>query len=304
MAVSELGMQALLLQGFQRAQGSAETHQLQLSSGKEFQTYGEYGADALRLISAEGVFTRANAYENASEVALSRHELIGASIETVAAAVEDSRAGFVRTLATGSAELLLPELETAAQRIISALNVELGGVYLFGGVDGTVRPVGLSSLGDIGSAADLDDVFNEGARASLAVEEGVNIDGGPVASEIARRLFGELQELANAEAALGPFIGNLTDAQRAFIIDKNAAFTEIADELYQTLGFSAVAQGQAADAVNRNVARRDLAEIVSAEIEDADIAEALSRLNQDQIAIQASAQALARATELSLLNFI
>ena len=304
MAVSELGMQTLLLQGFQRAQSSAETHQLQLSSGKEFQTYGEYGADALRLISAEGVFTRANAYQKASEIALSRHELMGASIETVAASVEDVRAGFARTLATGGAELLLPELETAAQRIISALNIELGGVHLFGGVDGSVPPVALSSLSDIGSAADLDAVFNEGARASLAVEEGVSIDGGPVASALARRLFGELQELANAETALGPFSGVLTDAQRAFIIDKNTAFSEIADDLYQTLGLSAVAQGQAADAVDRNIARRDLAEIVSAEIENTDIAEALSRLNQDQIALQASAQALARATELSLLNFI
>ena len=65
MPISELGLQQMLLQGFQRAQESGEIRQIQLSSGKEFQTYGEYGADALRLVTAEGVFTRATAFENA-----------------------------------------------------------------------------------------------------------------------------------------------------------------------------------------------------------------------------------------------
>jgi len=304
MRVSDLGLQQLLLQGFQQAQGSAQTRQIQLASGDRFQTYGEYGADALRLISSEGVVSRASAYENASNIALTRLETQGSSLEIVSDAIENVRAGFSRTLATGNAELLLPDIENAAQRIIAALNVDVGGTYIFGGTDGAQRPVVAGSLGDIGAAADVNSLFAEGSRTQLSVEEGVSVDGGPLASQIAADLFVELKDLANAEASLGPFQGNLTDAQRDFILQRTANLSAIVDRLYQEQGMSAVAQGQASDAVTRNRDARELAEIVASEIEDVDIAEALSGLNQDQLAIQASAQALSQATQLSLLNFI
>lgn len=302
--ISDLGLQQLLLQNFQRAQNASETTQIQLSSGKKFQTYGGYGADALRLISSEGVFTRATAYENAGQIALTRFQIQETSLTTIADTVGGVSQDFVQALATGAPELLIPELETAAQRILTALNVQAGGVYLFGGVDGARPPVDAQTLGDLGAAASIDALFQEGTRASLAVEEGVNIDGGPVASEIARDLLIELQDLANAEATLGPFSGDLTTAQRNFIIAKNQRFNAIAAELNQQLGLNGVVQAQAADAVVRNVQRRDLAEIVAAEIEDIDIAETIARLNQDQLAIEASGRALAQASELSLLNFL
>ncbi len=304
MSISELGLQQILLQGFQRAQEGGETRQIQLSSGNKFQTYGEYGADALRLISSEGVFARATAFETAGKVVLTRLEMQSASITTIEEAVGGLRSGFIRTLATGASELLIPELETAAGRIISALNIQFGGAYLFGGADGTVPPVGAQALSDIGAAASIDGLFTEGDRIRLGVEEGVTVDGGPLASDLARDLFAELQELANAEATFGPFQGAPTDAQRVFLLEKSERLAAISADLNQQLGLSAAAQGQAADAVQRNVQRRDLAEIVAAEIEDADIAEVVARLNQDQLAVQASAQALAQATQLSLLNFI
>ena len=136
------------------------------------------------------------------------------------------------------------------------------------------------------------------------MEAGATIDGGPLASDIGSRLISEFGELANAEATLGPFQGQLTSAQRDFLVEKVARFDAIAAELITELGLNGVAQSQAEDAVTRGRQARDLAEIVAAEIEDADLAEVVSRLNQDQLAIQASAQALAQATQLSLLNFI
>ena len=65
-----------------------------------------------------------------------------------------------------------------------------------------------------------------------------------------------------------------------------------------------ISQFQAADAVQRNRQARDYAEIVAADIESVDIAEVITRIDQDQLAIEASARALAQASELSLLNFL
>lgn len=302
--ISDLGLQQLLLQGFQRTQNAAETTQIQLASGNKSQTYGGYGADALRLISSEGVITRATAYETSSQLALSRLQTQETSLTTVSDAVDGVRAAFSRTLATGNSELLLPDIEVAAQRILTALNVQSGGVYLFGGTDGTVPPVDAQSLSDLGAAPSIDGLFNEGEQSSLAVEEGVNISGGPLASDVARDLLGELQDLANAEATYGPFQGELTAAQRDFIVEKNQRLAAIADSLIQTQGVNGAAQGQANDAIARNGQRRDLAEVAAADIKNVDVAEAITRLNQDQLAVRASAQALAQATQLSLLNYL
>jgi len=302
--ISDIGFQQILLQGFQRAQGAAQTSQIQLASGDRFQTYGGYGADALRLISAEGVVTRTTAYENAGNIALTRLQTQETALTTIADAVANVRQDFVQSLATGAAELLLPELEVAAQQILTALNTQLGGVFVFGGTDGSVPPVNARTLGDLAGPGAIDDLFTQGARTTLAVEPGVNVDGGPLASDVARDLLIELQNLANAPANLGVFQGELTAAQRDFIIVQTARFGELAANLNQELGLNGIAQGQADQAIQRNRQARDLAEIVAAEIEDIDIAEVITRLNQDQLAIQASAQALAQASQLSLLNFI
>lgn len=303
--ISDLAFQQLLLNGFQRAQGAAQQTQIQVASGKVSQTYGGLGSSALQLLSMEGTISRANAFESSAKSALSRLQVQETGLTTIADAVGAARADFVRTLATGSAELLLPSLEVQAQRMLSALNAEIGGVYVFGGDKGDEAPVDAKSLADIGAAGSIDALFREGnARARLAVEEGVTVDGGPRASEVARDLLGELKDLANAQTTLGPFRGDLTAAQRDFIAAKVVRFDEIAAALNQTLGLNGVSQAQADEAISRNVQRRDLAETVASDIEDVDIAGAVTRLNQDQLAVQAAAKALADATQLSLLNFI
>ena len=117
-------------------------------------------------------------------------------------------------------------------------------------------------------------------------------------------MIGEFGELANAPDTLGAFDGELTAAQRDFLAEKVARFDQIAAALNTELGLNGVAQQQASDAITRGRQASDLAELVAGEIEDADLAEVVAKLNQDQLAIQAAAQALAQATQLSLLNFI
>ncbi|MEQ8179706.1 MAG: flagellin [Amphiplicatus sp.] len=303
--ISDLGFQQILLQSFQRVQNAAQEHQIQLSSGKISQAYSGVGASTNRLLSAEGVISRATAYEDAATVAATRLQTQEAAITNVTDVLTGLRQRFVAVLATGSAELLTPELETAAQRILSSLNTQLGGVYIFGGSDGTAKPVGASSLADIGAAADPNDLFDPTAsHLRLAVEEGTTIDGGPLAQEIGADLMALLHDFANAPATLGPFNGELTAQQRDFIVAKVAELDAVAADLNAALGVNGIAQAQTDAATARNIQRRNLAEQIASGIEDIDIAEAVARLAQDQIAVEASARALAQATQLSLLNYI
>ncbi|MCB2113063.1 MAG: hypothetical protein KDD85_05880 [Parvularculaceae bacterium] len=302
--ISDIGFQQILLNSFQRAQAGAQTRQIQLSSGKISDRYSGVGIATGQLLSSEGLIMRATAYEKSAAVAASRLQTQEAALSSIADSVAALREQFVVTIATGGAELLAPNIAAEAQRIIGALNTELGGVYVFGGVNGSVPPVTAASISDIGAAANTDALFIDAARQRLSVEEGTTIDGGATAREIASDLFAKLKELANAPASLGPFSGPLTQAQQTFLSQKIAELDAISDSLYSELGLNGLSQGQTEDARARNVQRRDLAEITASKLEDADLAEVVAQLNQDRIAIEAAAQALSQASELSLLNFL
>ena len=302
--ISDLGFQQILLNSFQRAQAGAQMRQIQLSTGKVSDRYSGVGVATGQLLSSEGVVERATAYEKAAAIASSRLQTQEASLTTIAESVASLRQQFVVALASGGAELLQPGIAAEAQRIIGALNTQLGGVYVFGGVDGTVPPAAAQSISDIGAAANTDTLFVNAARQQLAVEEGTTVDGGATALEIAGDLFRTLKDLANAPATLGQFSGVLTPAQTTFISQKISELDAISDGLYSELGLNGLAQGQTEDARVRNSQRRDLAEIVASQLEDVDLAEVVARLNQDRIAIEAAGQALSKASELSLLNFL
>lgn len=302
--ISDLGFQQILLTSFQRAQSGAEARQVQLASGKVSDRYSGVGVRTEQLLNSEGVLTRATAYERAANVAASRLQVQEAGLETIADSLARLRDRFVTALSTGSAELIAPELATEAQRILSALNTETGGVYVFGGTDGAAPPVDARTIDDLVAAADVDDLFGTGARVRLPVEEGTTVDGGATAREIASGILASLKEIAEAPGTLGPFSGQLTAAQAAFLVDQVAAFDALSAALVEHQGTNGIAQAQVEAAEGRNVQRRNLAEIVASEIEDVDLAEVVARLNQDRLAIEAAAQALAQSRELSLLNFL
>ncbi len=302
--ISDLGFQQILLSSFQRAQDAAQSRQIQLASGKVSDRYSGVGVRTEQLLNAEGVFNRATAYETAAGVASSRLEVQEAALTTVADSVARLRARFVTALSTGSAELIGPELATETQRILSALNTETGGVYVFGGTDGAAPPVSARTIDDLIAAADVNDLFVVGAGVRLPIEEGTTVDGGATADEIGAGVLARVKELAEAPAALGPFAGQLTQAQTLFLVQKVAEFDALSAALIGHQGVNGIAQRQVEEATGRNVQRRNLAEIVASDIEDADLAEVIARLDQDRLAIEAAAQALAQSRELSLLNFL
>lgn len=302
--ISDLGFQQILLSSFQRAQNAAETRQVQLASGKVSDRYSGVGVRTEQLLDSEGVLTRATAYERAAAVAASRLQVQEAGLETIADSLARLRDRFVTALATGSAELIAPELATEAQRILSALNTETGGVYVFGGTDGAAPPVSARTIDDLVAAPDIDALFGAAGRVRLPVEEGTTVDGGATAQEIASGVLASLKEIAEAPGTLGAFSGRLTPAQAAFVAAKVAQFDALSAAHVNHQGTNGLAQAQVAAAEDRNVQRRNLAEIVASEIEDVDLAEVVARLNQDRLAIEAAAQALAQSRELSLLNFL
>lgn len=302
--ISDLGLQQTLLSGFQQAQQGSADRQIQLSTGKVSNRYSGVTPEVSQLLSAEGVIESARAFQGAAEIAGSRLQLQEGSITTIADSVSSLRERIVTTLASGSAELLIPSVENLANQALTALNAQFGGVFVFGGTDGLTAASSAQDFDDLLAAADVSSLLAAGSRLRLPVDDGVFVDGGATALELAEDFLTEFKAIGEASATLGAFDGNLTTAQQNFLVDRLTALDRISANLNRELGLNGIAQSQANDAIQRATIQSDLAELIVSDIEDVDIAEVISQLSQDQVAIEAAGRALSQATQLSLLNFI
>ena len=301
--ISDLGLQQTLLNSFQAAQEGSQARQIQLATGERSQNFAGIGVDTPSLLSAESVFARATAFEGAATTAGTRLQLQETGLNELSSAVETLRADIVRALSTGAAELLPITFDSVADRIVSTLNIEFGGVFVFGGTDGAQPPAAASS-GEVLATADLSTIFSPTERTRLTIEEGVTVDGGATAQELGAGILSTVQSLLNAEQAIGPLSGALDNDQQAFFRDVLIQLDGASETLTQELSVNGIAQGEVARAEERLVQRQNLAEIVAGEIEGVDIAEVITRLEQDRLAIEAAARALSTSSELSLLNFL
>jgi flagellin-like hook-associated protein FlgL len=277
--------------------------QIQLSTGKVGQYHSAVGSAISPLVTSEGVITRLNAYESAANQALARFQVQESALVSLEESASTLRAGIVRALANGAGDFLSLEAEGTAGRALSALNTSLGGVYVFGGSNGAEPPVNARSLADL-VGVNLANLFADAPAQRIAISDGRTVSGGPMAEDVGTGLLTSLQAFAEAEATLGPFDGQLTDAQRDFLREQLRALDGVIDRVITAQGLNGGLQTEASGAVAEHSRARDLAEILVSEIEDADIAEVISKLSQDQIAIEAAGRALAQVGQLSLLDFI
>jgi len=294
--VSQLGLQQALLSGFQRAQQSSEATTLQLASGNRADNFSglsiDGGIGAIALVEADGIVTRLTAFENNINLAGARFERQAINFDIISSTLIDLRNDVVNALSSGEREALGERLQRAADAIVSALNDSVNGQFIFGGVDNRERLVTLSP----GSFEAILQDGNNIRETLVQLDEDLLVSGGPLAGQFGQTIFNTLESLRSALENGETSIESLQNS----LVSLDQDISQIT-QLQEEVG---IRQNQVSAARLQNRLTSDLAQLSAADIEDVDVAEALSRLSQDQVAIQAAAQALSIATQTSILNFI
>ncbi len=303
--ISDLGLQQALIAGFRQNQGASTNTQTQISSGDRSQTYAGLGRDAVALVNAEGLVARSDGFLQNSQVAINRSARQSLALDTISDQLSSLRQAVGEALSTGDSRFLGDDLGRTVLSLVDPLNDEIGGQFIFGGVQNAIPPVRLGNNGDDGQLLLGEVEIAHSPATSLRVGAEQIISGGPVAADFAPQLFETLRAL---EAVLQQ---ENNDGQDGLSENSRAALQNIAQNLDENLfrvgvlsAEVGINQRSAQTAARQNNIGRDLAQLVAADIEDVDIAEALSRLSQDQLAVQAAGQALAIATQTTILNFI
>ena len=133
----------------------------------------------------------------------------------------------------------------------------------------------------------------------------LSVEVGLLASDLATELFDLLRQVTQFDAGVnGPFSGTTTPAQQTFL----ESVIPTAMTAQRNVNAQAAANGIHYQTVKQAMEQLEASSVVYkgfvANIEDVDIAEALARLNQNQVALQAAFQVTSTLNRLSLLDYL
>ncbi len=306
--VSTAGQNQLLIVDVLRQQERLFDTQKQVTSGTKSREYQGIAADVATLSGAKTVRSKAEQFLKTNLELERVTEVQNLSLQGVVDVADNLRETLIKALNVGSGIGLRDTIDALYNEAVNFLNVQENGRFVFGGTRTDVEPVNahtpaeLEALGASNAALAFD---NNQIKAQARVDESLTVTYGVLADEVAGDLFQLFQDLMiYATGTPSSFSNPLSNADRSFILGKigqaNAAF----DTANAAQAQHGVAMKTIEEAQLRHENELAFINQFIADLEDTDIGEAVTRLNQDQLALESSFRVFSQLNQLSLLNFI
>lgn len=302
--VSSFGQNQSMISGLLQNQSKLFEVQQQINTGKKASEFRGFAREAETLLSARSLKTRTEGYMSAVADVKRKLDSNDLQLGAVRAAADNLHEAIINTIAQDEALAFTENLDQALTIIITALNTQVAGNYIFAGSRSDTKPVNISDTAGLLAAPAVADVFqNDNKKLSIKVTDGVEMEHGLLASDVAAELLTSIRALAAFNAGPGgPIEGPLTDAQRTFLKSEMANLVAATDKLQSSISVNGLRQNRL-DALGRDLtANKDFLEVFISDIEDVNLAEAITRANNDQLALEASFNVVGRLSQLSLLN--
>ncbi|WP_439637647.1 flagellin [Oceanicaulis sp.] len=303
MRISTQAASQAALMDLMRAQREAYDARDQLASGKKAPDLKGYANTAETIISARAAQQRSESFASANSRIMNRLEIQDLAYQELSEAATDLRTA----LTTNDGSFMMDKVQEVFDQASAALNMRFNGSYVFGGVRTDALPFTADTIADLQAAApDVSAMFDNAARRQTTmIEETITIDVNSTASEVGTDLMASIERIADFNAGPdGPFDGQITENQQAFLETELANIIAAFDTINVAMAENGSRQKQVENAITGHEKRSDYLTIMVAGIEDADMAEAATRFQQAQTAVQVSAQTFSTLSQISLLNFL
>jgi flagellar hook-associated protein 3 FlgL len=303
MRISTQAASQAALMDLMRAQREAYDARDQLASGKKAPDLKGYANTAETIISARAAQQRSESFANANSRIMNRLEVQDLAYQELSQAATDLRT----TLTTNDGSFIMDKVQEVFDQASAALNMRFNGSYVFGGVRTDALPFTADTIADLQAAApDVSAMFDNAARRQTTmIEETITVDINSTASEVGTDLMASIERIADFNAGPdGPFSGQITENQQAFLETELANIIAAFDTINVAMAENGSRQKQVENAITGHEKRADYLTIMVAGIEDADMAEAATRFQQAQTAVQVSAQTFSTLSQISLLNYL
>jgi flagellar hook-associated protein 3 FlgL len=283
------------------AQRRLNVGQIQLSSGRKSEDYTGIASDVRRLVNVKTAYVRADQYIDNNNLVDQRLQIMESSVAQIFDVLSNFKTLLVNGLnANNSADLAMPtQAQTLLNEVASLLNVQDDGRYLFAGTRTDTAPVDQTGLPATYTVPTVDGDaigYYQGDTTQLTIRADVNfsvtygITAGETGFERAIRALHEI--------VIGP------PNDRATMEDSLRVVSQAIDDV-SDIRTSIGASRAALENVNRRLDEFKLySEKTIGDLQNADITEVITRMNADQVTVEAAFTTLARLSQLSLTRFL
>ena len=309
MSIDRIGSYAnaqLMFAYVMKAENALDVSNRQVATGKVADNYAGYRDKTAIMEAARSASARADANAAAANQALARLDVQDAQLSQLSELANEIRTTITKASADRDGTSLMSQLEAYFDQIVGVMNSKDANGYIYAGDNNQTAPVVINSLADLAALPTVADAFVNGAlKTEVKIGDAQNVEVGLLASDLATDLFDLLRQVAQFDAGVnGPFSGTTTPAQQTFI----ESLIPTAMAAQRNVNAQAAANGIHYHTVKQAMEQLEASSVVYkgfvANIEDVDMAEALARLNQNQVALQAAFQVTSTLNRLSLLNYL
>ncbi len=304
--VSSFGQTQLLIQSMLRNQGRIFTDQLQITTGKRSQDFAGLGNDTVTLLGARDFRERTNTFIETIKTVNGRLSANDLQLNGILDAASDFRQEILTIIAAEEAAAFGALLQSSFSFMVSSLNTKVGGQFIFAGSKTDIAPVNASGIADLIAAGAATDLFeNDDNKLRARVSDSVEIKFGITASEVATTLFESFKRIADFDAGGGgPIDGPLTAAQNAFLVGELQLLDQAILDARQFQVVNGLGQQRLEAISSQHEDTAVFLDIFISDVEDVNIAEAITRLNLDQVSLEASFRTFSTISSLNILRFI
>jgi flagellar hook-associated protein 3 FlgL len=313
--------------------------QVQVASGKKTEVYSGLGSQTVASVSLNNVKRETEVYQQSVTKTNTRITVIQSALNRIEEIASEMRAAGLQVIGEGGLPTVAGNGALKAQatqrlrEVISILNASIDGVYLFSGRATSTLP--MDDPGAIGAAGTpLDDVaglngpfpltttasadtryneignlltaaayyYNGDAAGSLVarVDDGVDMNYGiPANHPAVRQVLQGLYAMATTDLTAATQDGWRRTMERA-----TTSLTDGRRDISIVIAEHGTKQATLADLEARHDAFLTTVQIQIGEVEDVDIADAATRLSQQQTALEATYKVIATMREMSLSRYL
>jgi len=277
----------------------------QVSSQKIASDLKGYAKNAEMLTAMKSAQAKIDGFLDQTKLVSNRLDMQDTGIGQVADAAGDAREAIANALAAGNATTLMEQLQNAFGDAVRGLNTKSNGYYVFSGAKTDTPTTTATSMADLTAAPSTASLFqNDQYVTTNRIDESTTVKTGVLGDALGTDLFDAFKQIQAYVDANGAFSGNLTEAQTTFLKGTLSSFDSAQKGLTTAQGKNGLNQSRFEDAQTALQNQSDSLTVMIGGVVDVDMAEAVTRLQAAQLAVQASAQVFSTLQSSSLLNVL
>ena len=270
-------------------------------------TYGGFGDQTAALESAQAGVDATNAYQAAAQLGLNQANLQDTQLTQLSTLASQLQQDITTAVANNSGSTLMASASSIYDQVTQILNSQdSNGKYIYGGDQNNTPPVKTTSLGDLASLSSVSQAFTSGTvKGGVQVGNGQTVQVGLLASNIGSGILQTLSDIANFNNGSNGNLGTtLTSAQSTFLSNEIPVAQSASETVNNISAQNGNTYQQLQSALTQQQAMNTLYTGFVSNIQNVDMASAISSLNLDQTALQAATEVTAQLGQISLLNYL